>query len=105
MLEYSDHASKRARQRGLSREEILYVVSFGECYRRSGAMHFYLRRKDIPRLDRNKPQWTRLVGTVVVLSRDGRSVITVYRNRKGGPRLVKKKPRYGKGKDEESWAG
>ena len=104
MLEYSDHASKRARQRGLSREEILYVVNFGECYRRSGAMHYYLRYKDLPRWDCSKPHWTRLVGTVVVLGGDGRSVITVYRNRKAGPRFVKKKPRYGKGRDDETWA-
>lgn len=91
---FSEHALRRCAQRGLSREDVLYVLQHGRrCYARKPrsrgkrkALLVVLRRRDIPRRDRKR--YSRLEGTHVVLSLDGRTVITVYRNRRRLPRAA-----------------
>ncbi len=79
----SVHAQKRCAQRGLRRDDIGYVLRYGTKVYRNGAVHYFLRRRDIPGPDRKT--WDRLVGTTVVVAPDLGRVITVYRNRRRMP--------------------
>ncbi len=81
-LSYSEHALTRIAQRGLSNSAIEYVIQHGQRYRRAGAIHCFLRKCDIPASDQGNDEYAKLEGTLVLLSRKGRTVITVYRNRK-----------------------
>ena len=82
---FTSHALKRSAQRGLRQVDLLYVWRHGTRYRVSTkALVVYLRRRDIPKRDR--AQWGRLEGTCLVLTPDGMTVLTVYRNRRRMPR-------------------
>jgi hypothetical protein len=94
MIDFSHHAKVRAAQRNLSVKEIGYVITYGERFRKAGALIYYLRKRDIPDWDRSDPQWMRLAGTAVILTKDGRRVITVWRNRHKGLKNIKKKPKF-----------
>lgn len=91
MFQMTDHSDMRAGQRSLSREEIDYVLFFGKRHFCQGARLYYLRYKDLPPSDRRRDACTRLVGTCVVTSADHRTVITVWRNRKTGLKLLHRK--------------
>jgi hypothetical protein len=79
-IELSDHAEIRAAQRNLSYDEICFILTNGKRVRRSGVIFYCLQRKQIPpELPGNHP-YRRLVGTTVILSRDGSIVVTAYRN-------------------------
>ena len=79
---HTDHAVLRMAQRHVSRDEVWYVMQHGVKYHCAGAVHYYLRGKDIPERDRRLSRYSRLEGTVVLLDREsGVDVITVYRNR------------------------
>ena len=94
MLDFSKHAVVRAAQRNLTVKEIGYVIAYGQRFRRAGALIYYLRKRDIPEWDRSEKQLTRLAGTAVILTKDGRRVITVWRNRQNGLKRIKHKPKY-----------
>ncbi len=87
----SYHSDMRSGQRSLSEEEIQYVLFFGKRHFCQGARLYSLRYKDLPPSDRRRDACTRLVGACVVLSADRRTVITVWRNRKSGLKLLRKK--------------
>jgi hypothetical protein len=88
----SEHSDVRASQRSLTEEEIDYILYFGKRHFCQGALLYYLRFKDLPVSDRRRDTFTHLVGSCVVLSADRRTVITVWRNRKNGMKLLRKKP-------------
>ena len=90
------HAIERAAQRNLSSEAIQYVITYGRRLHRAGAVFFYLRDCDIQDEDRKKSEFTRLVGTAVVLSRDQQTVLTVWRNRKNGLMHIRRKNKFSK---------
>ncbi len=92
MFQMTDHSDMRAGQRSLSEEEIQYVLFFGKRHFCAGARLYFLRYKDLPPSDRRRDDCTRLVGTCVVISADLHKVITVWRNRKSGLKLLRKKP-------------
>ena len=94
MLELNVHALLRSAQRNVSDAEMQYVVKHGERFRKAGALIYYLRRCDVPDEDQNDDEWMRLVGTAIILSKDGRRVITIWRNRRSGLRHIKRKPKY-----------
>lgn len=94
MIQYTSHSAFRAAQRGLSKEEIEYVLQFGSCYHRGGALIYYLRRQDIPLADVRKDWITSLVGTALIFSRDGSSLMTVWRNRRCGLKRIRKQRKY-----------
>jgi hypothetical protein len=94
MIDFSRHAVVRAAQRNLSDEEVRYVIAYGKKFHRAGTLIYYLRKRDIPEWDRSEPQWMRLAGTAVILSKDGRCVITVWRNRTKGLKRIKRKPKF-----------
>jgi hypothetical protein len=79
---HTDHAVLRMAQRHLSSDEVRYVMQYGVKYHCAGAVHYYLRGKDIPECDRRFSRYSRLEGTTVLADgRSGAEVITVYRNR------------------------
>ena len=82
-LTLTEHAVQRMSSRGLDKPDIQYVVTHGARYITAGAIHVFLGKKDIPKADLRLDRFRRLEGTTVLLdSRDGKTVITVYRNRK-----------------------
>ncbi|MFC1878920.1 hypothetical protein ACFLZW_03305 [Chloroflexota bacterium] len=94
MVNFSKHALVRMSQNALSQDEIHYVITHGQRFDKAGAMFFYLRKRDIPDWDRLDDRWMRLAGTAVILTKDERLVITVWRNQSRGLRHIKRKPRY-----------
>ena len=94
MIDFSRHATVRAAQRNLNDSDINYVTTYGKKFHKAGALIYYLRKRDIPDWDRSDPQWTRLIGTAVIMTKDGRQVITVWRNRSKGLKRIKRKPEY-----------
>ncbi len=91
---FSDHSTIRAAQRNLSLEEIAYVIEFGKRFHKSGAVIYYLRRRDIPIDDAGKDDICRLVGTAVILAPDEETLLTVWRNRRSGLKNIRRKETY-----------
>jgi hypothetical protein len=90
-LVYSEHAFKRMAQRGIHREDIEYVYEHGHRVYSGGVLHLFLRKKDIPKVDRGKSNARKLEGTTVLLSSDENAeVITAYRNKQALPQLRRK---------------
>ena len=89
------HAKRRMAQRNLSLADIHFVLQHGQRHHRAGAIFFFLRGRDILKDRQMNQEYSRLEGTVVVLSRERSRILTVYRNRKGGLQHIKQKPRYG----------
>lgn len=94
MLQLSYHSIQRAAQRNLSPEDLQYVMTHAQRFHRAGGQFCFLRACDIPNQDRPDGKKMRLVGTAVVLSKDGREIITVWRNRKKGLKRIKRKVKY-----------
>ncbi len=90
----TDHAEQRMAQRNLSLDDVLFVLKYGKCYHRAGAMFFYLRGKDIPQRNQRDKRISKLEGATVILSRDAPAILTVYRNRDRGLRHIKRKAKY-----------
>lgn len=91
MLQHTDHSKLRAAQRGLSEEEIEYVYLYGSRFYQGGAQIYYLRRQDVPLTDRCRDWPMRLVGTALVVAPDGRTLLTTWRNRRKGLKVIRKK--------------
>ena len=94
MVNFSKHALVRMSQNAIAQEEIHYVITHGQRFHRAGAVFFYLRKRDIPDWDRLDDRWMRLAGTAVILTKDRRLVITMWRSRNRGLRHIKRKTRY-----------
>jgi hypothetical protein len=92
MLLHTTHSAFRSAQRGLSAEEIEYVQLFGSCFHRDGALIYYLRRRDVPPFDQRIGWISTLVGTALIVTTDGQTLITAWRNRRNGLKLILKKP-------------
>lgn len=101
MLRFNKHSSRRTAQRNLSPEAVGYVLAYGQRFHRAGALICYLRGRDVPEWDRANDRWARLAGTAVILTRDGRTVITAWRNRRSGLRRIKHKPAYDAAREEQ----
>lgn len=85
----SSHAKMRAAQRGLTRQDIDYVLGYGHLYHAGNAFIYYLRDVDIPNDDRC--QMKRLEGTAVIVAPKRRYILTVWRNRIYGSRNIRRK--------------
>jgi hypothetical protein len=93
MFTHSAHSLQRAAQRGLSNEEIEYILWYGQRHRRSGVIIVYLRRRDIPATDLWRADVTRLEGTAVVFDQGRQGdILTVWRNRRNGLKHIRRKP-------------
>ena len=91
------HARQRSAQRNVSAAEVQYVIDHGQRFHKAGALIYFLRRCDVPEDDLNDDERTRLMGTAVILTKDGRRVITIWRNRRDGLKHIKHKPKYSTG--------
>ena len=91
-MEESMHAQRRRAQRNLSMEDVYIVCQYGRKIRRTGAIFYFLARRDLPRSMDKADQYRRLVGTTVLVSPEG-EVITVYRNERA-IREIRKKVKY-----------
>jgi len=94
MIQHTLHSAFRSAQRGLSDDEIEYVLQFGSQYHCGGALIYYLRRQDVPHTDQRIDWVMCLVGTALVVSSDGDTLLTVWRNRRNGLKLIRKKPQF-----------
>ncbi|HEY1389359.1 MAG TPA: hypothetical protein VGF38_12520 [Ktedonobacterales bacterium] len=86
------HARKRGARRNVAPDAVDYVLAHGRMIQRTGAMFYFLGRRDIPPCDRRANWASRLEGSIVVVASDG-AVITIYRNRKG-LRAITRKMKY-----------
>jgi hypothetical protein len=86
-LKFSYHAQLRAAQRGLSTEDIVYILQYGQCYRAADAIFYLLLSKGIPEHERHK--MSRLIGTAVIVSKDHSTIISCWRNRQKGTRNIR----------------
>jgi hypothetical protein len=91
MIQHTDHSSFRAAQRGLTDEEIEYVFQFGSRFHSGGALIYFLRRQDLPKPDLRWDWANHLVGTALVCTKQGDILVTVWRNRRSGLKLIRKK--------------
>lgn len=91
-LQLSRHACARAAQRNVAPDAVAYVLAHGRIMQRTGVTFCFLGRRDIPPMDRGASWAARLVGTVVLMARDG-GVITMYRDRRA-LRTIARKMKY-----------
>jgi len=79
---FTQHARKRSARRNVAPNAVDYVLAYGRMIQRTGAMFYFLGRRDIPPCDRRASWASRLEGSIVIVAPDG-TVITIYRNRRG----------------------
>jgi hypothetical protein len=91
-------------QRHLSVAEVEYIRLHGECFHQAGAVIYYLRKRDIPAWDQVDDRWARLAGTAVILTKDNRRLITVWRNLQHGLKKIKHKSKYSLTEEQLGWA-
>lgn len=77
MIHRNGHFQKRIAQRGLSQDDVDFVLAYGVEIHRAGAVHFLLRGKDIP--DNFQRQYSRLIGTTILVAERWETQITAYR--------------------------
>ena len=78
-------------QRGIRREDVEYVYEHGHRVYSGGVLHLFLRKKDIPEIDRRKSNVRKREGTTILLSSEKKpEVITAYRNKQALPQLRRK---------------
>lgn len=83
----SCHARQRASQRGLTPNELDFVLDFGRRIMRTGIRFVFLGERDIP--ERFQRSHGYLAGATLLISNDG-TVLTVYKN-PNGLKVIKKK--------------
>lgn len=82
IVSFTCHARRRGARRNVAPDAVEYVLAHGRMLQRTGAMFFFLGRRDIPPYDRCASWAARLEGVIVVVGSNG-DIITVYRNRHG----------------------
>lgn len=90
MIEHTLHSAIRSAQRGLTDEEIEYVYQFASRYHHCGALVYYLRWDDLPLEDQRSAFATQLVGTALVVALDGQTLLTTWRNRRRGMKIIRR---------------
>ncbi len=91
MFTLSEHAENRAAQRNLPLDAIDYIIDHAKMIRQSGSLYFYLRNRDIPAQDQRFEHIARLAGTTLVVSPDRETIITLWRNRAGGLKHIRRR--------------
>lgn len=79
-LNLSNHARRQASRRNFSMDDIYFVVKNGKPERKTGAVFFQMREKDMP--DNIPPNDRRhnLIGATVLTCKCKKFVITMYKN-------------------------
>ncbi len=86
---FTRHARRRSARRNVAPDAVDYVLAHGRMIQRTGALFYFLGRRDIPPCDRRASWVSRLEGSIVIVSSDG-DVITIYRNRRGLRSIARK---------------
>ena len=86
---FTRHARRRSARRNVAPDAVDYVLAYGRMIQRTGAMFYFLGRRDIPPCDRRASWASRLEGSIVIVAPDG-AVITIYRNRRGLHTIARK---------------
>lgn len=79
-LNCTEHASKRAQQRGISEAMIAAALRFGRKQFKKGALYYSVGRKEIKKYVKQCSLLKEMNGVHLVTGRDGR-IITVYKNK------------------------
>ncbi|MDQ3927816.1 MAG: hypothetical protein M3328_01585 [Chloroflexota bacterium] len=90
--ELSDHARHRGAQSNLRASDMELVRQYGILEYRTGVRFYILRRRDVASYREVEPRLAKLHDLVMIVSGDGTTVITVYRNRKA-LREIRRKPK------------
>ena len=77
----TDHAALRAAQRNITEHDIDIIATYGKTIHCGGAVHIFLRAKDLPSDLHADDSFSKLIGTTAVIATDDITVITIYRNR------------------------
>lgn len=83
----SRHARHRASQRGLTEDEIAFILFYGRRLHRTGILFLFLGHRDVP--ERYRRSHGYLAGATLLVANDG-TVITAYKNQ-DALRTIKKK--------------
>ena len=87
------HARERMAQWNISMADLSFILCYAEIFHVAGAIHYYLRRSDMPSEALKQANLSRLEGTTVIVSREMDKVITVYRSgRNNRKHIARKKP-------------
>ncbi|MBN2044807.1 MAG: DUF4258 domain-containing protein [Anaerolineales bacterium] len=79
----SSHAITRTAQRNIKNCDIEYVLENGQSIYNGGALHIFLRKKDIPEEDNKRNRAHQLVGTTVLMNPKSGEIITDIEIKKG----------------------
>ncbi len=88
----SEHARQRGAQSNLRTSDVELVRRYGVLEHRTGVRFYILRRRDVERYRDVEPRLAKLHDIVLIVSSDGTTVITLYRNRKA-LREIRRKPK------------
>ena len=88
----TEHAEKRRAQRNLTSEELDIILTYGQCYYRTGAVFYFLGRDDLPPDLQKNDRYAKLEGTTLITTLNG-DIITAYRNRQAAHAIRKKSKR------------
>jgi hypothetical protein len=78
----SRHAMLRGAQSNLRRQDCELVRRYGVLEHRDGVRFYVLRKRDVERHREAEPRLQKLHDIVLVVDRDGSTIITIYRNAK-----------------------
>ena len=88
------HGRLRLAQRGLSRDDIKFVIRYGELVHAPGIVAYFIGKRSIPHDFDDDDRFSKLQGTTVVFSSDGRQVLTAYKNQKNGLKRFRHQKKY-----------
>ena len=97
-IELSKHAKTRASKRGISFEQIIMCIQYGEELNKTGSLFFFMSDKCLKKLKKIYGGYlSKLQGLVVLTSMHKGSlhVITVYKDKKA-MKVIRKKQTYNK---------
>lgn len=77
----TQHASKRAQQRGFSLHDIADILRFGRKQHAKGAVYYSIGKKEIHKHQKNYSRLKQMNGMHVVMAANG-SILTVFKNTK-----------------------
>ena len=79
--QFSRHGRQRAAQSNLSEDDVDLVRRYGVLEHRTGVRFYFIGRREVERYRHVAPRLAKLHDIVMIVSQDGDTVITVYRNR------------------------
>ncbi len=100
-LKLTHHAQERLNQRGLTREDVVFVIRHGKCVHREGKVYYTLlgrgQRDTRQRGPWRRNAWQRLDGVVVIVCPYTTEIVTVWNAYDNSHRQLRRKPKGGRG--------